>query len=240
MYKLDEVKVRKEKTFECNTEGQGGYHTIAKGPSPIIELYKTPRISPLVLTYYGLCLDFKPPVYHDNKRLIISIAVAVMRPEGLKLLQTGNFSLEQIKAATNNFDPANKIGEGRFGPVYKAEEFLNEIGMISSLQHPNLKQLMLVYEFLKNNCLSRALFGNDESLKLKMEWSIRKKICVGCQRASGIHRDIKASNILLDKDLNAKISDFGLAKLCACIAPEYAMHGLTEKADVYSFSVVDL
>ena len=43
----------------------------------------------------------------------------LQRPEGLKLLQTGNFSLEQIKAATNNFDPANKIGEGRFGPVYK-------------------------------------------------------------------------------------------------------------------------
>ncbi|CAN7077674.1 unnamed protein product [Brassica oleracea var. botrytis] len=95
------------------------FKTIAKGPSPIIELYKTARISPLVLTYYGLCLDFKPPVYHDNKRLIISIAVAVMRPEGLKLLQTGNFSLEQVKAATNNFDPANRIGEGRFGPVYK-------------------------------------------------------------------------------------------------------------------------
>ncbi|KAF2533364.1 hypothetical protein F2Q70_00030656 [Brassica cretica] len=63
------------------------FKTIAKGPSPIIELYKTARISPLVLTYYGLCLDFKPPVYHDNKRLIISIAVAVMAFRVSKLLR---------------------------------------------------------------------------------------------------------------------------------------------------------
>ncbi|GLT50957.1 hypothetical protein SLA2020_244100 [Shorea laevis] len=73
-------------------------------------------------------------------------------------LQTGSFSLRQIKAATNNFDPANKIGEGGFGPVYKGHltdgkaiavkqlstkskqgnrEFVNEIGMISTLQHPH-------------------------------------------------------------------------------------------------------
>ncbi|XP_011016790.1 PREDICTED: probable LRR receptor-like serine/threonine-protein kinase At1g53430 [Populus euphratica] len=94
-------------------------------------------------------------------------------------LQTGYFSLRQIKHATNNFDPANKIGEGGFGPVYKGmlsdgsviavkqlsakskqgnREFVNEIGMISALQHPHLvklygcciegNQLLLVYEYL--------------------------------------------------------------------------------------------
>ncbi|CAI9782097.1 unnamed protein product [Fraxinus pennsylvanica] len=82
--------------------------------------------------------------------------------EGLEL-QTVAFSLKQIKAATNNFDAANKIGEGGFGPVYKGQlydgtviavkqlssrsrqgnrEFLNEIGMISCLQHPNLVKLL--------------------------------------------------------------------------------------------------
>nr|GMC74742.1 probable LRR receptor-like serine/threonine-protein kinase At1g53430 [Ipomoea batatas] len=112
-------------------------------------------------------------------------------------LQTGYFTLRQVKAATNNFDPANKIGEGGFGPVYKGvlsdggiiavkqlsskskqgnREFINEIGMISALQHPNLvklhgcciegNQLLLIYEYMENNCLSRALFGKMLGLGL--------------------------------------------------------------------------
>ncbi|GMI90010.1 NEMATODE-INDUCED LRR-RLK 2 [Hibiscus trionum] len=209
-------------------------------------------------------------------------------------LQTGYFSLRQIKAATNNFDSANKIGEGGFGPVYKGvpsdgtviavkqlsskskqgnREFVNEIGMISALQHPNLvklygcciegNQLLLIYEYLENNSLARALFGRDEQ-RLTLDWSTRKKICMGIARGLAylheesrlkiVHRDIKATNVLLDKDLNAKISDFGLAKLdeeenthistriagtIGYMAPEYAMRGyLTDKADVYSFGVV--
>ncbi|KAB2043831.1 hypothetical protein ES319_D01G046600v1 [Gossypium barbadense] len=209
-------------------------------------------------------------------------------------LQTGYFSLRQIKAATNNFDSANKIGEGGFGPVYKGvlpdgrvvavkqlsskskqgnREFVTEIGMISGLQHPNLvklygcciegNQLLLIYEYLENNSLARALFGRDEQ-RLNLDWSTRKKICLGIARGLAylheesrlkiVHRDIKATNVLLDKDLNAKISDFGLAKLdeeenthistriagtIGYMAPEYAMRGyLTDKADVYSFGVV--
>ncbi|XVF79025.1 hypothetical protein PTKIN_Ptkin14bG0186300 [Pterospermum kingtungense] len=209
-------------------------------------------------------------------------------------LQTGYFSLRQIKAATYNFDSANKIGEGGFGPVYKGvlsdgtviavkqlsskskqgnREFVNEIGMISALQHPNLvklygcciegNQLLLIYEYLENNSLARALFGRDEQ-RLNLDWPTRKQICLGIARGLAylheesrlkiVHRDIKATNVLLDKDLNAKISDFGLAKLdeeenthistriagtIGYMAPEYAMRGyLTDKADVYSFGVV--
>ncbi|KAI3509744.1 hypothetical protein L1887_25266 [Cichorium endivia] len=211
-------------------------------------------------------------------------------------LQTGYFSLRQIKTATHNFDPANKIGEGGFGPVYKGvltdgseiavkqlsakskqgnREFVTEIGMISALQHPNLvklygcciegKELLLVYEYLINNSLARALFGREDQ-KLHLDWSTRKKICIGIakglaylheeSRLKIVHRDIKATNVLLDKDLNAKISDFGLAKLdeeedthistriagtVGYMAPEYATRGyLTDKADVYSFGVVAL
>ncbi|KAK3424559.1 hypothetical protein EUGRSUZ_F01346 [Eucalyptus grandis] len=228
--------------------------------------------------------------------------VAVLR--GLAL-QIGLFTLRQIKAATNNFDAANKIGEGGFGSVYKGflsdgttiavkqlssksqqgnHEFLTEIGTISSLQHPHLvklygcciegNQLLLVYEYMENNSLSRALFvlmssdtiEGPEEFQLKLDWRTRHKICVGIARGLAylheesrlkiVHRDIKATNILLDKDLNPKISDFGLAKLdqednthistkiagtYGYMAPEYAMHGyLTDKADIYSFGIVAL
>ncbi|RXH84042.1 hypothetical protein DVH24_026941 [Malus domestica] len=210
--------------------------------------------------------------------------------------KTGYFTLRQIKAATGNFDPTNKIGEGGFGPVYKGvlsdgsiiavkqlsakskqgnREFVNEIGMISALQHPNLvrlfgcciegNQLLLIYEYMENNSLARALFGREEQ-RLHLDWKTRKKICLGIARGlvylheesvlKIVHRDIKATNVLLDKDLNAKISDFGLAKLdeeenthistriagtIGYMAPEYAMRGyLTDKADVYSFGIVAL
>ncbi|KAI5661981.1 hypothetical protein M9H77_21304 [Catharanthus roseus] len=265
--------------------------------------------------------NFKPPSLH-GKRIpvrgvvgIVAGAILIILIVGLWVrkryiggkisadkellldLQTGLFTLKQIKAATKNFDPANKVGEGGFGCVYKGllpdgtviavkqlsskskqgnREFVNEIGMISALQHQNLvklygccvegNQLLLVYEYMENNCVSRALFGKDSTCKIKLEWPTRRKICLGVakglaylheeSRLKIVHRDIKTSNILLDKDLNAKISDFGLAKLheddCTHIstriagtigymAPEYAMRGyLTAKADVYSFGVVAL
>jgi hypothetical protein len=158
--------------------------------------------------------NFKPPVYYDTKDIILKVGVPVAAATLLLFiivgvfwkkrrdkndidkelrgldLQTGTFTLRQIKAATDNFDVTRKIGEGGFGSVYKGElsegkliavkqlsaksrqgnrEFVNEIGMISALQHPNLvklygccvegNQLILVYEYLENNCLSRALFG---------------------------------------------------------------------------------
>ncbi|XP_028796997.1 probable LRR receptor-like serine/threonine-protein kinase At1g53430 [Neltuma alba] len=239
--------------------------------------------------------------------LIILIIIFILRKMGLlgvkdskdkQLLdlKTGYFSLKQIKDATNNFAPENKIGEGGFGPVHKGtlsngvviavkqlsskskqgnREFVNEIGMISALQHPNLvklygccvegNQLLLIYEYMENNSLASALFGG-QGQKMHLDWPTRMKICVGIARGLAylheesrlkiVHRDIKATNVLLDKDLNAKISDFGLAKLdedenthistriagtIGYMAPEYAMRGcLTDKADVYSFGVVAL
>ncbi|KAH0701083.1 hypothetical protein KY284_015298 [Solanum tuberosum] len=262
--------------------------------------------------------NFKPPSNHKKMAHIIAGAVAsslvilftiffvawrrsrnsISKEEelrGLDLL-TGVFTIRQIKAATNNFDAANKIGEGGFGSVYKGtlldgtviavkqlsskskqgnREFVNEIGMISSLHHPNLvklygccaegNQLLLVYEYLENNSLARALFGPEEH-RLRIDWPTRQKICIGIAKGLAflheesslkiVHRDIKATNVLLDNKLNPKISDFGLAKLddedkthistriagtIGYIAPEYALWGyLTYKADVYSFGVVAL
>ncbi|MQL95479.1 hypothetical protein Taro_028145 [Colocasia esculenta] len=221
---------------------------------------------------------------------------------GVKL-HTGYFSLKQIKAATNNFDHSNKIGEDGFGPVFKYlhmvsqgvlsdgslvavkhhsckskqrnRVLLYEIGMISALEHPNLVKhfgccieddhLLLIYEYMENNSLARALFDPD-NMKLKLDWQTRHKICLGVAKGLAylheesilkiVQRDIKATHILLDKDLNAKISNFGLDKLDeedntriitrragnkGYMAPEYAMKGyLTDKADVYSFGIVIL
>uniref|UniRef100_A0A453IFP8 non-specific serine/threonine protein kinase n=1 Tax=Aegilops tauschii subsp. strangulata TaxID=200361 RepID=A0A453IFP8_AEGTS len=111
-------------------------------------------------------------------------------------------------------------------------EFLTEIDVISNVRHPNLVRLigccvegnnrLLVYEYAENNSLSNALLG-PKSRCIPLNWQTRAAICTGT--ASGlaflheeaqpriVHRDIKASNILLDKTLVPKIGDFGLAKL---------------------------
>ncbi|XP_022848313.1 probable LRR receptor-like serine/threonine-protein kinase At1g56140 isoform X1 [Olea europaea var. sylvestris] len=153
-------------------------------------------------------------------------------------------------------------------------QFVAEIATISAVQHRNLVKLygcciegdkrLLVYEYLENRSLDQALFGGNGNLCL--DWPTRFDICLGVARGLAylheesrlriVHRDVKASNILLDSELNPKISDFGLAKLyddkkthistrvagtIGYLAPEYAMRGhLTEKADVFGFGVVAL
>ncbi|TVU49114.1 hypothetical protein EJB05_00406, partial [Eragrostis curvula] len=204
------------------------------------------------------------------------------------------YSLKELRKATRNFCPGNKLGQGSFGCVYLGKlkngekvaikvlssesrqgmkEFLNELGVISNVTHPNLVKLlgccadggqkMLVYNFIENNSLAQILFGNSHS-GIRLDWRTRVKICIGIAeglaylheevRPPIVHRDIKASNILLDRNLNPKIADFGLAKLfpgnmthistrvagtLGYLAPEYAIRGqLTKKADVYSFGVL--
>ncbi|XP_038896466.1 probable leucine-rich repeat receptor-like serine/threonine-protein kinase At3g14840 isoform X2 [Benincasa hispida] len=133
-------------------------------------------------------------------------------------------------------------------------EFVNEIGVISSLQHPYLVKLY--------GCCTEG----PQECQLELNWPTRQKICIGLAKGlaflheeSGlkiVHRDIKGSNVLLDENLNPKISDFGLAKLdeeenthmttriagtFGYMAPEYATRGyLTDKADIYSFGIVTL
>ncbi|GMY26273.1 cysteine-rich receptor-like protein kinase 2 [Fagus crenata] len=159
-----------------------------------------------------------------------------------------------------------------FNNRHRAADFYNEVNIISSAEHKNLVRLLgcscsgpeslLVYEFLPNKSLDRFIFDSNRGKALN--WEKRYEIIVGT--AEGlvylhekckiriIHRDIKASNILLDSRLRAKIADFGLARsfqedqshistaiagTLGYMAPEYLAHGqLTEKADVYSFGVL--
>ncbi|GLJ06293.1 hypothetical protein SUGI_0035600 [Cryptomeria japonica] len=154
------------------------------------------------------------------------------------------------------------------------KEFLNEVKLVAEIQHRNLVKILgccteqlerlLVYEFLANKSLDKIIF--DPERRKELDWPKRLNIICGIARGllylhedshlRIIHRDIKASNILLDEKMEPKISDFGLARLIGqdeshvetrvagtygYMAPEYAMQGqLSTKADVYSFGVVIL
>ncbi|KAG5586171.1 hypothetical protein H5410_046605 [Solanum commersonii] len=186
------------------------------------------------------------------------------------------FSFKCIETTTKNFCYRNKHGEGRFGLVYKGiladgqevtikrlwrslgqdiEEFKNEVTLISRLQHRNLVKLMgfcihreknlMIYEYMSNRSLDVFILGIARGL-LNLHRDLRLKI---------IHRDLKTSNILLDEDVNPKISDFGMARIFGWnqtvantnkiagsygyMSFEYAIQGIFfEKSDVFSFGVI--
>ncbi|XP_057955146.1 putative serine/threonine-protein kinase-like protein CCR3 [Malania oleifera] len=215
-----------------------------------------------------------------------------------------NFSLSELAAATDDFSPANKIGGGSFGTVYrgtlaggrevaikrgemssrrkkfqdKESAFDSELALLSRLHHKHLVSLvgfcheneerLLVYEFMSNGALHDHLHSKqiiDKTCSILNSWKMRIKIALDAARGieylhnyavpTIIHRDIKSSNILLDANWTARVSDFGLSLMgpesdqdfmstkavgtVGYIDPEYyVMNVLTTKSDVYSLGVV--
>lgn len=189
---------------------------------------------------------------------------------------TNNFSTSNIMGESGSrIMYRARFDEHFLAAVKKADsdadrEFENEVSWLSKIRHQNIIKLMgycihgksrfLVYELMDNGSLETQLHGPNRGSSLT--WYLRLRIAIDVARALEhlhehcnppvVHRDLKSSNVLLDSNLNAKLSDFGFAMVSGMqhknmkmsgtlgyVAPEYISHGkLTDKSDVYAFGVV--
>ncbi|CAF2125377.1 putative cysteine-rich receptor-like protein kinase 39 isoform X2 [Brassica napus] len=199
---------------------------------------------------------------------MILSATADFSPKN-KLGQGGFGTVYKGKLLNGKEIAVKRLTRGSEGGI----EFKNEVSLLTRLQHKNLVKLLgfcnegdekiLVYEFVPHSSLDRFIF--DEEKRSLLTWEVRFKIIEGIARGLVylhedsqlmiIHRDLKASNVLLDAEMNPKVADFGTARLFdtdetraetkriagtrGYMAPEYMNHGrISAKTDVYSFGVV--
>ncbi|XP_012572015.1 receptor-like cytoplasmic kinase 176 isoform X2 [Cicer arietinum] len=194
-----------------------------------------------------------------SSKLSSSSMLLTSRSEG-EILQSNSlkcFTFNEVRTATRNFRPDSVVGEGGFGSVFKG--WIDERTLAPTKPEDDYR--ILVYEFLPKGSLDNHLFRKYFQ---PLSWKIRMKIALDAAKGLAflhsdevevIYRDFKTSNILIDNNYNAKLSDFGLAKdgpeggkshvstrimgTPGYAAPEYLATGhLTKKSDVYSFGVV--
>ncbi|KAM7270115.1 hypothetical protein ACFE04_029329 [Oxalis oulophora] len=234
---------------------------------------KTRSSAPRVGSGSGSDFIYSPPTEHGglgNSRSVYTYEELVKATNGFSgpnLLGKGGFGSVYKGSLPDGREVAVK--QLKIGGGQGEREFRAEVEIISRIHHRHLVSLvgycisenhrLLVYEFVANNTLYFHLHGEPV-----LDWATRVKIAAGAARGIAylhedchpriIHRDIKSSNILLDQNFEARVSDFGLAKLAqdanthvstrvmgtfGYMAPEYASSGkLSDKSDVYSFGVV--
>ncbi|XVF61500.1 hypothetical protein PTKIN_Ptkin08bG0134800 [Pterospermum kingtungense] len=215
------------------------------------------------------CIPVAKPSWKNFSYSELAAATDNFSPENL-LGKGGHAEVYKGHLSDGRIVAVKKLMKNEKEEEDRASDFLAELGIIAHINHPNAAHLIgfsidegfhLVLQFLPHGSLTSMLFGSAECLV----WKTRFKVAIGiaeglkylhhdCQRRI-IHRDIKASNILLTEDYEAQISDFGLAKWLpenwphhvvhpiegtfGYLAPEYFMHGIVdEKTDVFAFGVL--
>ncbi|XP_041024916.1 wall-associated receptor kinase-like 20 isoform X1 [Juglans microcarpa x Juglans regia] len=214
------------------------------------------KVSIGIISFFSLALVMTAVTVRRSCRCLSNQAkMAKAREKMLKSSNGGKsarmFHLKEMKKATKNFSKDRVLGSGGFGEVYQGElqdgtvvavksarvgniksteQVLNEVGILSQVNHKNLVRLLgccvegeqplMIYEFISNGTLHDHLHGKFSTL---LDWKTRLRIALQTAEALAYlhtaaytpiyHRDVKSTNILLDDDFNAKVADFGLSRL---------------------------